>query len=389
MVFRKKIKKITTKIMSSNNNRSSPTNKSNIKTRSQSIGGISRITKLKASENQIQIHRGSVPNISENNSSGESQVPIVFDKTESFIKLKSCLKSESIIKSKSQKSDQTENNNNNNSSSKPKSDSDPTLPPSMRPDYRNSESLNIRFSQMVNLREYDGELAPETVRKTNQQPIYRITNFRVDQNNFIVDDNDNNNNKGSKPIKKVQLESFKVTRHHLNGSIKAKSMSLDQQCYIRVTTDNWVTFQETEAIDTGDDSSPMLTKYHFDFIIPIPRHESNTDNNCATNTNTLINSDSPPSSQTSLISSKTSSIRNLDNNNSISKTSNLSSTSTLFSIKDCPQGMEFFVVLKSLGMLYIDDNDKQKYKLKLIQPRASVVPVISLTSKSSAGSNKI
>ena len=290
-----------------------------------------------------------------------------------------------------QKSEQTENNS--SSPNKPKSDSDPTLPPSMRSEEgRNSESLNIRFSQMVNLREYDGELAPETVRKTHQQPIYRITNFRVDQNNFIVDDNDIN--KGSKSIKKVQLESFKVTRHHLNGSIKAKSMSLDQQCYIRVTTDNWVTFQETEAIDTGDDSSPMLTKYHFDFIIPIPRHENssyNTDNNCATNTNTLINSDSVSSSQTSLISSRSSSInaRNLDNNSSLSKTSNLSSTSTLFSIKDCPQGMEFFVVLKSLGMLYIDDNDKQKYKLKLIQPRASVVPVISLTSKSSAGSNKI
>merc|ERR1712173_32499 len=301
------------------------------------------------------------------------------------------------IKSRSQKSDQTENNNNNNNNNeRPKSGSDPTLPPSMRLDNRQSDSLSIRFSQMVNLREYDGEQPPETVRKTNHQPIYRITNFRVDQNNFIVDDNENKGS--SKPIKKVQLESFKVTRHHLNGSIKAKSMSLDQQCYIRVTTDNWVTFQETEAIDTGDDSSPMLTKYHFDFIIPIPRHENNNNDNNTTNTNTLINSDSVTSSQTSLISSQSSSItRKLEsnNNNSMSRSiSNLSSSSssTLFSIKDCPQGMEFFVVLKSLGMLYIDDNDKQKYKLKLIQPRPSVVPVISLTSsisKKSIGSNKI
>jgi hypothetical protein len=182
--------------------------RSKLNKRSQSIGGISRIHKLKTSENIIHIHRGSVPIISENNN---EQAPVVFDKTESFIKLKSCLKSESIIKSRSQKSDQTENNNNDNIA-RPKSGSDPTLPPSMRLDNRQSDSLNIRLSQMVNLREYDGEQPPETVRKTNHQPIYRITNFRVDQNNFIVDDNENKGS--SKPIKKAQLESFKVTRHN-------------------------------------------------------------------------------------------------------------------------------------------------------------------------------
>ena len=111
-------------------------------------------------------------------------------------------------------------------------------PPSMRG--RNSveqaASVGIRFSQMVNLREYDGELAAETVRSTKQQPIYRVLNFRTDENDLVVDSSTTSSDlKTNKPVKKVQLESFKITRHHLNGCIKAKSMSLDQQCYIRIT----------------------------------------------------------------------------------------------------------------------------------------------------------
>ena len=97
-------------------------------------------------------------------------------------------------------------------------------------------SVGIRFSQMVNLREYDGELAAETVRSTKQQPIYRVLNFRTDENDLVVDSSTTSSDlKTNKPVKKVQLESFKITRHHLNGCIKAKSMSLDQQCYIRIT----------------------------------------------------------------------------------------------------------------------------------------------------------
>merc|ERR1712032_1591899 len=350
--------------------------------------------------------------------SENDQVPIVVSREDAIIKLKSILKSESQINSESRinaaKSSSSKPNGINSTINEAASayDTNEHGPPSMRSRNQSIEpsaSVGIRFSQMVNLREYDGELAPETVRSTKQQPIYRVANFRTDENDFIVESTPSEL-VVNRPVKKVQLESFKITRHHLNGVIKAKSMSLDQQCYIRITTDNWVTFQETEAIDTGDESSPMLTKYHFDFIIPIPRHDksnndSNTNNNFISssssgtinssspnstnsntnnNTNNSSSSSSPPTSQTNLQSS-TSLLRNLTMQDS------QTSTTSMFSIKDCPTGIEFFVVLKSLGMLYIDDNEKLKYKLMLITPRASVVPVISLgpsqtsvTSSSSA-----
>jgi hypothetical protein len=370
--------------------------------------------------------------------SDNDQVPIVISREEAMLKLKSILKSDSQII----KPDSRENSAKSKAATSgtdkslsmldeiKKTKSQPSEPPSMRARNQSmdkSGSVGIRFSQMVNLREYDGELAPETVRSTKQQPIYRVLNFRTDENDLIVDSSPSEL-KTNKPVKKVQLESFKITRHHLNGCIKAKSMSLDQQCYIRITTDNWVTFQETEAIDTGDESSPMLTKYHFDFIIPIPRHDksnndSNTNNNndnasYSTN-NSSLNSASTNNSTNSNTNNNTNDFHDLNRNNSLgnsslgnnslmmdfepsstSQTSLVSSTTmlrnltmkgsyglqndgsntSLFSIKDCPTGLEFFVVLKSLGMLYIDDNEKLKYKLKLITPRASVVPVISLGS---------
>jgi len=369
--------------MSDQNNKS--TNKSNLKKRSQSVGGIDRRTSLLRQAGNPP-GRGSVPCMSDND-----QVPIVISREEAIIKLKS------ILKTDSQRLEEKALEEKKKTMNEP--------PSTMRGRFNSIEqsgsrpsagSVGIRFSQMVNLREYDGELAPDTVRSTKQQPIYRTLNFRTDENDLIVDSSPSDS-KTNKPVKKVQLESFKITRHHLNGCIKAKSMSLDQQCYIRITTDNWVTFQETEAIDTGDESSPMLTKYHFDFIIPIPRHDksdkdptsilSNTNNNinnstnnsivqfhsASTNSNTNNNTNQISTSQTSLQSS-TSMLRNL------TMTGSPSSSNSTFSIKDCPTGLEFFVVLKSLGMLYIDDNEKLKYKLKLITPRASVVPVIALAS---------
>merc|ERR1719186_2555098 len=122
--------------------------------------------------------------------SEKETIPVVFDQTESFTKLKSCLKSESVISKKPSKDAKRKDTNQENLTidNKPEFGSnDSVLPPSLRSERRQSESLNIRFSQMVNLREYDGELAPETVRKTNHRPIYRVLNFRTDELDFVVD----------------------------------------------------------------------------------------------------------------------------------------------------------------------------------------------------------
>jgi len=115
---------------------------------------------------------------------------------------------------------------------------------------------------------------------------------------------------------------------------------------VRVTTDKWKTFQETEAIDIGDESSVMQTRYKFDFMIPVPRE------------------DVAESLQGPIESSE-----DTDENG-------------------IPNSVEFFVVLRSLGLLYIDDNDKEKYVLGRIQKRNTVeaalrrssIPVFNSTS---------
>ena len=159
--------------------------------------------------------------------SGNDQVPIVISREEAIIKLKS------ILKTDSQRSEEK------------------ALEEKKKP---MDEPRSMRFSQMVNLREYDGELAPDTVRSTKQQPIYRVLNFRTDENDLIVDSSPSDS-KTNKPVKKVQLESFKITRHHLNGCIKAKSMSLDQQCYIRITTSRKHPRPRISAVHVGQRSS--------------------------------------------------------------------------------------------------------------------------------------
>jgi len=124
----------------------------------------------------------------------------------------------------------------------------------------------------------------------------------------------------------------------LNGTLRAKSMSLDQACFVRVTTDKWKTFQETEAIDIGDESSVMQTRYKFDFMIPVPRE--NVDEN---------------------LQGPIESNEDTDENG-------------------IPNSIEFFVVLRSLGLLYIDDNDKEKYVLGRIQKRNNIEAALRRSS---------
>ena len=80
--------------MTDQNNKS--TNKSNLKKRSNSVGGIDRRTSLLRQSGNVA-GRGSVPCMSDND-----RVPIVISRDEAIMKLKSILKSESQITSKTE-----------------------------------------------------------------------------------------------------------------------------------------------------------------------------------------------------------------------------------------------------------------------------------------------
>lgn len=101
-------------------------------------------------------------------------------------------------------------------------------------------------------------------------------------------------------------------KYHLNGKITCKAFSEDQNCYVRVTTDAWKTFQETQAICVynyfnendqhvyqkhkfGNDSPEQVGRSHkklgdkiiefqFDFLMPLPREDL-----MAENPNELVN----------------------------------------------------------------------------------------------------
>merc|ERR1712048_376825 len=145
---------------------SSDKSSSNIKKRTQSLVSNARIQNLKAQDS----NRTSLPNIN------DKELP----------KLKSCLKSESTV-SRSPSKSPSKRVSSTDQQTKPDSD-ESILPPSLRSEERDSlgASLSIRFSQMVNLREYDGESAPETVRKTGHPAIYRPVNFRLDERNTVI-----------------------------------------------------------------------------------------------------------------------------------------------------------------------------------------------------------
>lgn len=70
---------------------------------------------------------------------------------------------------------------------------------------------------------------------------------------------------------KVRLDRLKISKYHLNGWITCASLSMEQHCYVRVSTDNWTTFQETQAIEVGDFDLNGPSKYQFDFLIPMDR----------------------------------------------------------------------------------------------------------------------
>jgi len=196
------------------------------------------------------------------------------------------------------------------------------LPPSVRSStMRKSLAFNVH-----QIRSYDGSAPSSTVKISPLSAIYRPKNFLTDTAGSIIKD-------CSKVRPKVSLRKIQITRYHISGEIEARALSLDQACYIRFSCDNWNTFQETEAINFGHNDSPEKShQYTFDYIIPAPR-----DSNCPSRRNSALSDES----ETYSISSTTDSHGN-------------------------PLQIQIMPILRSLGLLYSDDNSGEKYVLELI-----------------------
>lgn len=120
----------------------------------------------------------------------------------------------------------------------------------------------FRFAPEVitSIREYCNQEPPNFLLINSEQPLYEPVNFKLDKiTGRVIRDNIKHNDLSSPtssatgvPLvendsellrKKVRLESLKISKYHLNGFITCASLSMDQNCYIRVSYDNWTTFQ--------------------------------------------------------------------------------------------------------------------------------------------------
>merc|ERR1712071_598811 len=154
--------------------------------------------------------------------------------------------------------------------------------------------------------------------------------------NFLIDDAGVLTQQNATLKPKVRLTKVNLTRYHISGEIEARAMSVDQACFIRFSSDNWATFQETEAVNFGNDSCLEKSnnhKYTFDYIIPAPRASNQS------------------SRRTSVLSDSS--------DGAFSVTSGTDTHGNPLQIQIMP-------VLRCLGLLYSDDNGGDKYALDLI-----------------------
>lgn len=162
--------------------------------------------------------------------------------------------------------------------------------------------------------------------------------------------------------------SLKISKFHITGEIVAKAMSMEQACFIRLSMDNWRTFQETQALDSDQCSlaktSTNQNRYIFDFLLPVPRDDIEV---------------------VSKEKERRSSINSVENNGLRDSTSSISNTGSIIRSSSQPSFstdsscideddiddygrpfvIEFVIVLRSLGLLYIDDNKGDNYRMKL------------------------
>jgi len=147
---------------------------------------------------------------------------------------------------------------------------------------------------------------------------------------------------------KVELKKISLTKYHLTGEITAAAMSLDQSVFIRLTSDGWNTFLETQAVSIGHELQGKFKEYKFDFVLPINRKPTEQ-------TEPKRKSLVAPNQSESLLSNRS------------SRANSVASSNLTMISGPIPETIEFYVLLKSLGLFYHDDNKKEKFRLEKVR----------------------
>ena len=251
-----------------------------------------------------------------------------------------------------------------------------------------SSRAQLKFAPelITSIREYCNQEPPNFIAFSNlSTPLYQAKNFTLNEKNgqIVRQKQDGNKNQDLKILLKtsnVLLESLKIEKYHLNGTIICSKLSSDQSCYIRVSYDNWTTFQETQAVLVQENSKIIgngIRRFCFDFILPVPKNENlnlmnhfgqNNKNNRlnvkrgsidSTESGISVGSCSTVTSQDS--SSSASGLKkNSNNNNNIFQKHLIEqfgfSSCTGF-YQNLPQHFEICVVMRNKSMLFYDFND--------------------------------
>lgn len=258
----------------------------------------------------------------------------------------------------------------------------------------------FRFAPEVitSVREYCNQEPPNFLLINSDQPLYEPLNFKVDDNGKIArecsyasladlnttkeadqrntPDHSQQSSAATSILtlskdkdllrKKVRLESLKISKYHLNGFITCASLSLDQSCYIRVSCDNWNTFQESQAIEIGDFNINTPTQYQFDFLIPIDRNIDENLNSSLSQASRASRHEIPGSIASGGSSMK---LRSANHTTTNSATELAASTSIRDeewqdTLRRAPAKLEIMIVLNGFrGLFYYDTNGGVKYSL--------------------------
>lgn len=281
----------------------------------------------------------------------------------------------------------------------------------------NTSKCSLRFAQKViaNIIEYD-KVEPTSLLKLNpEKPMYIATNFEINNQGEIVRNDRALTKKTSdptslvseqsskaitensllkrktsltdqKPLKilprnqKLRLETLKISKYHINGTIISQSLSMDQQVYIRLSDDNWTTFIETNCIAEDSENFNQIKVYAFDIRIPINRKFGRIENKSSNQSiiSKGIKKVKSIISDSSLLTSKSSSTasssRSLKRSHEMGSLDTLTKeNSRLFdedyedTLERAPDFLEIMPVLSYFGLCYYDDNDKNYYKFEKIK----------------------
>lgn len=236
----------------------------------------------------------------------------------------------------------------------------------LSPSSKSSFQLKFATDLISSIQEYCKQEPPNYVSFSNfSTPLYQAKNFKQDQRGVIVREN----KKDLKTIN-VLLETLKIKKYHLNGSILCNKLSSDQSCYIRVSNDDWTTFQETQAIMVQNTSAKDCVekeseRYCFDFMLPVPKTDILLSDFSQRN-RLKIKRGSIDSTESGISVGSYSTVTSQDSGQTKSKNQNLCSSTQMFQrhlidqFGYCgpSQHFDICVVMRNKSRLFYDFNDE-------------------------------